>query len=273
MDISGKVAVVTGGSGGIGQALAAHLLRGGCDVSIVDLDLEATEAVAAGLATTGSGRVQALAADVSDSAGIAEVLDRTESAYGPVDLYFANAGVPGGPGLGDSDEEWARAIEVNVLAHVRAARLLVPGWLDRGAGYFVSTASAAGLLTQIGLATYSVTKHATVAFAEWLSITYGDQGIRVSCVCPMGVRTPLLHSGTDSGDELGAAASRSVITAGAVLAPDQVAETTLEAVREERFYILPHPEVAQMYAEKAADPARWLSGMRRFQNRILTDLR
>ncbi|MEJ8668103.1 SDR family oxidoreductase [Streptomyces sp. MS1.AVA.1] len=127
------------------------------------------------------------------------MVDLAESTFGPVDLYFANAGIAGAPGLDASEQDWDHSIDVNLRAHIRAARLLVPGWLERGEGYFVSTASAAGLLTQIGSATYAVTKHAAVAFAEWLSVTYGDRGVRVSCLCPMGVNTKLLYSGEDWG--------------------------------------------------------------------------
>jgi NAD(P)-dependent dehydrogenase (short-subunit alcohol dehydrogenase family) len=272
MDLEGKVAVVTGGSGGIGRALAEGLLLAGASVTIVDLDRHAVDSVAVELEGTAPDRTLALAGDAADNSTIAKIIATTRTHFGPVDLYFANAGVAGDAGIGDSDEQWAKALDVNVMAHVRAARQLIPGWLDRGEGYFVSTASAAGLLAQIGMATYSVTKHATVAFAEWLSITYGDRGVRVSCVCPMGVSTPLLHHGTESGLALGAAASRSVTSAGAVLTPKAVADATLRAVRAEEFLVLPHPEVKGMFAQKATDVERWLSAMRRFQARVLSDL-
>ncbi|HEY4097658.1 MAG TPA: SDR family oxidoreductase, partial [Baekduia sp.] len=174
----------------------------------------------------------------------------------------------GAQGLGDSDEEWARTIDVNVLAHVRAARLLLPGWLERGSGYFVATASAAGLLTQIGAAPYSVTKHAAVAFSEWLSVTYGGRGIRVSCLCPMGVDTNMLNAGLDSEDEAEALGAKVVAHAGDVLAPEEVAERVLEAIDDERFLILPHPEVLEFYRRKGTDYDRWLRGMRRLQAEV-----
>jgi NAD(P)-dependent dehydrogenase (short-subunit alcohol dehydrogenase family) len=155
-----------------------------------------------------------------------------------------------------------------VNAHVLAARRLVPGWLERGEGYFVSTASAAGLLTQIGDVVYSVTKHAAVAFSEWLSITYGDRGLRVSCLCPMGVNTPLLNMGLEMEDSHGLGA-RVVAAAGRVLEPEQVADEVVQAIREERFLILPHPEVAEFLRRKGDDPERWLAGMRRLQAQIV----
>jgi NAD(P)-dependent dehydrogenase (short-subunit alcohol dehydrogenase family) len=196
------------------------------------------------------------------------MLELTERRFGPVDLFFANAGVGGDPGIGDSDEGWDRTIDVNVLAHVRAARLLVPGWLQRGSGYFVATASAAGLLTQIGGAPYSVTKHAAVAFSEWLSITYGDRGIGASCLCPMGVNTNMLNGGLDADDETSQLAANVVAHAGTVLEPDEVAERVLDAVEAERFLVLPHPEVLDFFRRKASDYDRWLRGMRRLQMEV-----
>jgi NAD(P)-dependent dehydrogenase (short-subunit alcohol dehydrogenase family) len=159
---------------------------------------------------------------------------------------------------------WDRMLEVNVGAHLFAARRLVPGWVERGEGYFLSTASAAGLLTQIGDAPYAVTKHAAVAFAEWLSVTYGAQGLRVSCLCPMGVDTPLLRGGLglDSEESLG---PRVVEAAGQIMAPEEVAERVVEGLRDERFLILPHPEVGEFFRRRGDDHDRWLAGMRRLQ--------
>ena len=171
----------------------------------------------------------------------------------------------GEPGIGDSDEGWQHAIDVNVLAHVRAARLLVPGWLARGSGYFVATASAAGPLTQIGGAPYSMTKHAAVAFSEWLSVTYGDRGIGVSCLCPMGVSTNMLNDGLDAADQASQLGATVVAHAGAVLEPDDLAQCVLDAVEQERFLVLPHPEVLGYFRRKASDYDRWLRGMRRLQ--------
>jgi NAD(P)-dependent dehydrogenase (short-subunit alcohol dehydrogenase family) len=206
-----------------------------------------------------------MAADVSSEEDLRAVLRAAEERFGPVDLFFANAGVAIGTGLDATDEAWERSLAVNALAHVRAARLLVPGWLERGTGYFVATASAAGLLTQIGSPTYAVSKHAAVAFAEWLAVTYGDRGIRVSCLCPMGVNTELLHAGFEADEPAGSLAARTVTAAGAVLEADEVAERTLEAVAEERFLVLPHPEVLDYFRRKGADYDRWLAGMRRLQ--------
>ncbi|WP_280346367.1 SDR family oxidoreductase [Nocardia neocaledoniensis] len=260
MEIAGKVAIVTGAGAGIGAALARRLVDGGARVVVADLDADSAAKVAGELGAVAVG------GDVADEAVIASLIETAEREYGPVDLYFANAGIGGGPGLDSTEDQWSAAIDVNVMAHVRAARLLVPGWVERGSGYFVTTASAAGLLTQIGSAPYSVTKHAAVGFAEWLSMTYGDQGVRVSCLCPMGVDTRLL-----SGDlipdapQAAALAIKAVTTAGKVLSPEEVADTVVAAMAAEHFLILPHPEVLEMYRHKGADYDRWLSGMRRFQ--------
>ncbi|MEC3918316.1 SDR family oxidoreductase [Nocardia sp. CDC160] len=268
MQVAGRNAIVTGGGGGIGGAIAAHLVRAGAKVVVADLNPDTAAAVVAELEAEVPGAAVAVGADVSDPARIEELIARCEAEFGPVDLYFANAGVMGPVELGD-DKDWAVPLDVNLNAHIRAARLLVPGWLERGEGYFVSTASAAGLLTQIGSAAYSVTKHAAVGFAEWLSVTYGDRGIRVSCLCPMGVETPLLHAAAESGDPLGRAGTRAITTSGGVLSPDTVAELVLATMADERFLILPHPEVLDMYRHKGADYDRWLAGMRRFQARLL----
>ncbi|RJO72311.1 SDR family oxidoreductase [Nocardia panacis] len=263
MEISGKVAIVTGAGAGIGAALARALVAGGARVVLADL---AADRVAEVAASIGAGAVAA-DGDVADERVIRGLIERAEAEFGPVDLYFANAGIGGGAGLQSTDAQWAAALEVNTMAHVRAARLLVPGWVERGAGYFVATASAAGLLTQLGSAPYSVSKHAAVGFAEWLSVTYGDKGIRVSCLCPMGVDTRLLQTGLVPAEDVAEAelAVKAVTTAGAVLTPEQVAAAVMEGVVAEEFLILPHPEVLEMYRHKGADYDRWLRGMRRFQ--------
>ncbi|MBS1887604.1 MAG: SDR family oxidoreductase [Actinobacteria bacterium] len=263
MDVDGRVAVVTGGGGGIGGALARRLVAGGAKVLVADLDGAGAAAVAAALP---GGAALAVEADVSEEAAIEVMVSRAEACLGPVDLFFANAGIGGGAGLA-SEEEWEQTIEVNLLAHVRAARVMVPRWLGRGEGYFVATASAAGLLTQIGAAPYAVTKHAAVAFAEWLSVTYGARGIRASCLCPMGVDTALLNAGLDDPGEDGLAA-RVVAAAGDVLSPEEVAEDVIEAIRAERFLILPHPEVLEYFRRKGVDYDRWIEGMRRLQERV-----
>ncbi len=268
MKVAQKVAVVTGGGNGIGAALAARLAQDGARVVVADLDAGAAAAVAAQINSTHSGCALGAGADASNTAQIQRLIDLAEHEFGPVDLYFANAGITGVTGLGASEADWDHSIDVNLRAHIRAAKLLIPGWVERGEGYFVSTASAAGLLTQLGSATYSVTKHAAVGFAEWLNITYGDQGVRVSCLCPMGVNTKLLHSGEQSGDPLGDLATRAVTTAGEVLEPAVVADIVLAAIDEERFLILPHPAVLDMYRHKATDYDRWLDGMRRYQRML-----
>jgi NAD(P)-dependent dehydrogenase (short-subunit alcohol dehydrogenase family) len=265
MELEGRVAVVTGGASGIGKAIAQRVAAAGArGVVVADLDGSGAEAVAAELGDRASG----VACDVSSQEQVDRLLDHAEDAFGAIDVYFANAGIGAGSGLDAPDEVWERTWGVNVNAHVLAARRLVPGWLERGEGYFVSTASAAGLLTQIGDVVYSVTKHAAVAFSEWLSITYGDRGLRVSCLCPMGVNTPLLNMGLEMEDSHGLGA-RVVAAAGRVLEPEQVAEEVVQAIRDERFLILPHPEVAEFLRRKGDDPERWLAGMRRLQAQIV----
>ena len=200
--------------------------------------------------------------DVSTEAGNVALIDAAETAFGPVDLFFANAGVAIGTDLTTPEEEWRLAFDVNVNAHRWAAARLLDGWLERGHGYFCSTASAAGLLSQIGSAPYTLTKRAAVAFAEWLSITYGDRGVRVTCVCPQGVNTAMLRESLGGGTDV-------VRASGAVLEPDEVAERAAEAIAEERFLVLPHPEVHDYVVRKATDVDRWLAGMRRLQRRFV----
>jgi NAD(P)-dependent dehydrogenase (short-subunit alcohol dehydrogenase family) len=207
-------------------------------------------------------------ADASTTDGIDALITQARNDFGPVDGYVANAGIMGPPGLGDDEADWDRVMNVNLRAHVRAAKALVPGWLDRGHGYFVGVASAAGLLTQIGAAGYAVSKHAAVGFAEWLSITYGDKGIGVSCVCPMGVDTPMLTGIAASSDPVARMAAAAVTGSGELLGPDRVADLTVAAVRDGAFLVLPHPVVADMYRQKGTDYERWLAGMRRYQRSL-----
>jgi NAD(P)-dependent dehydrogenase (short-subunit alcohol dehydrogenase family) len=236
-------------------------------VVVADLDGDGAEAVATSIGDR--TRAVGAGADVSSTDALRTLIALAETAFGPVDLFCANAGIGGVQGLGGDDADWARAIDVNVMAHVRAARLLLPDWLEReGGGYFVTTASAAGLLTQVGAAPYSVTKHAAVAFAEWLSVTYGDRGVGVSCLCPMGVNTNMLNEGLEAEDDATALGARTVAAAGAILEPEVVAARVLEAVAAETFLILPHPQVLDFFQRKAADYDRWLRGMRRLQNQI-----
>jgi NAD(P)-dependent dehydrogenase (short-subunit alcohol dehydrogenase family) len=264
MELGGRVVAVTGGGRGIGRALALRMAReGAAGVAVADLLADNAQRVAEEVEAAG-GKAVAVGADVATEAGVDTLVSTAEDAFGPVDVFCANAGVAIGTDPVETPADvWDTAFAVNVRAHVLAAQRLLPGWLERGEGYFVATASAAGLLTQIGSAPYSVTKHAAVAFAEWLSITYGDRGLRVSCLCPMGVNTAMLHpEGVDN------VASATVTTAGAVLEPEDVADAVLEAVRDERFLVLPHPEVLTFFQRKSSDYDRWLAGMRRLQRAV-----
>jgi NAD(P)-dependent dehydrogenase (short-subunit alcohol dehydrogenase family) len=266
MRLRDKVAVVTGGGNGIGRAMARRFAaEGAAGVVVADLDTDAALRTA-GEIERESGKALGLPCDVTDEDQVVGLVDLTEERFGPVDLFCANAGVAIGADEQTPDDDWSLAWEVNTRSHVLAARRLVPGWLERGEGYFLSTASAAGLLTQIGSAPYAVTKHAAVAFAEWLAVTYGDRGIRVSCLCPMGVNTALLAAGEDEG--MGGAAAKAVRASGAVLEPDDVAAHVVEALAEEQFLILPHPEVLDFWRRKTTDYDRWLGGMRRLAGRV-----
>jgi NAD(P)-dependent dehydrogenase (short-subunit alcohol dehydrogenase family) len=259
MDLDAKHVVVTGAGRGIGEALARRFHSAGAVVTLADL--AAADDVAESLGDRATGVV----ADLSTEAGNVALIETATSVAGPIDLFFANAGVATGTDLASTDEAtWETAFAINVHAHRWAAKQLVPGWLERGDGYFCSTASAAGLLAQIGSAPYTLTKRAAVAFAEWLAITYGDRGIKVSCLCPQGVNTAMLNQ-TDAGS----GGADVVRTAGAVLEPDVVADIVHDAVVAEQFLILPHPEVHRYMQNKAADPDRWLAGMRRLQAHVI----
>jgi NAD(P)-dependent dehydrogenase (short-subunit alcohol dehydrogenase family) len=265
MELRDRVAVVTGGASGIGRSMALRFAAEGArGVVVADLNGDGAAAVAA---EVGEDAAFGVACDVGDEAAVRSLLERAEERFGPVNVFCANAGIGTGQGLDAPDEAWEAILNVNVRAHIIAARLLVPGWVERGEGYFVATASAAGVLSQIGDAPYSVTKHAAVAFAEWLSITYGDRGVRVSCLCPMGVKTPLVMGGLamEGPEGLGA---RVVAASGNLLEPDDVAGDVVDAMREERFLILPHPEVLKFMQNKTGDYERWLAGMRRIQAQI-----
>lgn len=265
MELAGKVAVVTGGGSGIGRALATRIVReGAAGVAVADLDGDAAGATAAEIGPLAIG----VRCDVSDEADLTALCNRAHDAFGPVDAFFANAGIAAGADEQTPDRVWERAFAVNVQAHVVAARLLVPKWLERGEGCFVVTASAAGLLTQIGVAPYAITKHAAVALAEWLSVTYGDRGIHVACICPMGVDTPMLGADAGEGTPMEAAGAESVRRAGGILTPEDVAEAVVEGLADERFLILPHPEVLEFFRRKASDYDRWLAGMRRLRTAV-----
>jgi NAD(P)-dependent dehydrogenase (short-subunit alcohol dehydrogenase family) len=251
--VNGAGAVVTGGGGGIGRAMARRLAADGARVVVNDLDAAAAEAVAVeigGLAVVG---------DAGTEEGVAELIRAAAGFLGEIDIYCSNAGTGGGTGEETPDDVWQRVWEVNTMAHVRAARVLLPGWLARGYGTFVVTASAAGLLTMLGSAPYSVTKHAAESFAEWLSATYQHRGLAVHCVCPQGVRTQMLANSGRAGE---------VVLAGAAIEPEQVADALAAALADGRFLVLPHPEVRDYYVQRATDPDRWLRGMNRLQQRV-----
>lgn len=266
MNIDGTVAIVTGGGSGIGRALTQAFAAAGARVVAGDID-ESGAAHTAALAQEAGGTVVGVAADAGAESGIARLITVAEQEFGPVDIYVANAGVMGAPELGGEDD-WDRILDVNLLAHVRAARMMLPQWQSRGSGYFVAVTSAAGLLSQIGAAGYAVTKHAAVGFAEWLALTYGDDGIGVSCVCPLGVETALLDGARAAQSGEVRRAAQSITQSGAVISPQTVAELTVAGVLEDRFLILPHPEVLDMYRKKGADYQRWIDGMRRYRRSL-----
>ena len=253
MRVTGKVVVITGAGSGIGAGLARRFSReGAAAVIVADIDLEAATRIAEEI----DGH--AMRVDVADGDSNRRLIVDVETAFGPIDLFCANAGIAYEGDEQSSDQEWEHMLGINFRSHVFAARHLIPRWLERGAGYFLVTASAAGLLTNFGAAQYTVTKHAAVAFAEWISITYGDRGIKVSCLCPQGVRTPMLEqAGVVSG-----------LLAESALSTEEVAEAVVEGLEVERFLILPHPEVADFLLRKAGDRDAWIAGMRRLQARL-----
>ena len=277
MDLAGRHVVVTGAAGGIGKALAERFHRAGAQVVAADIDEARVTATADGLLASRPDSALGVRADISSEAGNVALIEAAEARFGPIDLFFANAGVGLGADLDTPESDWETAFNINTHSHRWAAKHLVPGWLARGEGYFCSTASAAGLLTQIGSAPYSLTKHAAVAFAEWLSVTYGARGIRVSCLCPQGVNTNMLNGlNPDGTSRAGASGSSSVVSTGAdvvrasgkVLEPEEVAEIALGVIEAETFLILPHPEVLTYMQRKTGDYDRWLAGMRKLQARM-----
>jgi NAD(P)-dependent dehydrogenase (short-subunit alcohol dehydrogenase family) len=250
MQLRERTVVVTGGGNGIGAALCRRFAAEGARrVICVDIDGAAAEKIAIEV------RGVAMSVDVADEAQLRELVAKA----GDIDLFCSNAGISVTGGVEVPDADWERIWSINVKAHLYAARAVLPGMLARGGGYLLHTVSAAGLLTQIGSAPYSVTKHAALALAEWLSITYGDRGIKVSCLCPQGVRTDMLLRADGPGNFLLEGS----------LTPEAVADVVVQGLADERFLILPHPEVAEYFRRKASDYDRWLRGMRRLQASVV----
>lgn len=250
---AGHGVVVTGAARGIGRAIATRLAHEGARVVVNDVDSAELQGVADEIGA------YAVPGDAASTAGVGSLIDRATEHLGRIDTYFANAGIGLMSGLETSDEDWARIIEINVMAHVRAARVLVPRWLEQGGGRLVVTASAAGLLTMLGDAPYSVTKHGAVAFAEWLSATYRHRGIVVQAICPQGVRTRMLE---ESG------ALQAVLSHDEALAPEAVAQAVWQGIQGDELLILPHPEVRSYYAYRASQPDAWLAAMNKLQRRV-----
>jgi NAD(P)-dependent dehydrogenase (short-subunit alcohol dehydrogenase family) len=259
VDLRERVVVVTGGASGIGAALCRRFAAEGARaIAVADLDAAGARAIAREVGGL------AVPTDVGDESQVRRLVERARAELGPIDLFCSNAGIAVGAGFGDGaggpfapDADWERSWRVNVMAHVYAARALLPDMLARGSGYLLQTVSAAGLLTDVFAQAYSVTKHAALGFAEWLAIAYGERGIRISCLCPQGVRTPMVAGAVAAG---GAGhLTRDMIE------PEAVAEAVVAGLAEEAFLILPHPRVREYFQRKAADYERWLAGMRRLR--------
>ncbi len=257
MDVAGKVVVVTGGGNGIGRALAMRFSdEGAAGVVVADIDGATAADVAGEIGGLG------IQTDVADEGAIRELVGRTEAELGPIDLFCSNAGIAKPSGLEMDNEDWARIWDVNVMSHVYAARAVLPSMIERGHGYLLQTVSAAGLLTNIGAAAYTTTKHAALGLAEWLAVTYGDRGIKVSALCPQFVRTALI-------EDLKASEGMEAFMDQSVIDVDAVADAVIQGLADEQFLILPHPEVAQYILNKAGDYDRWLGGMRRIQRDVI----
>jgi NAD(P)-dependent dehydrogenase (short-subunit alcohol dehydrogenase family) len=256
MDVRGRVVIVTGGANGIGRAIARRMAAAGAEsVIVADRDADGASAAAAEI-----GGV-AMTCDVSREQDVKVLVDRVESDHGRVDIFCSNAGIAVGGGPEAPTDQWQRIWDVNVMSHVFVARHVLPAMVARGEGYILGTVSAAGLLNHVLAAPYGVTKAAALSFFEWLSIAYGDQGIRVSCLCPQGVKTDMLAAERRLGLEF--------LTANA-LEPEVVADVVLQGIADEKFLILPHPEVAEYFRRKAGDYDRWIKGMRRLRAGILS---
>jgi len=260
VEVRDRIIVVTGGASGIGRGLAERFhTEGARHVVVADLDAARAEEVAKPIGGT------AAALDVSDERAVADLVARTERDVGPIDLFVSNAGYVTIGGLEAPVEDLQRMWGVHVLSHLYAARAVIPRMVERGGGYLLNTASAAGLLTQLGSLHYTVTKHAAVALAEWIAITHGHQGIRVSVLCPQAVETRILENSPDAA-RLGGGPG--VASGDGVLGASDVADVVMQALAEERFHVLPHPEVAEYVVRKASDVDRWLAGMQRWQGRL-----
>ncbi|HUY45715.1 MAG TPA: SDR family oxidoreductase [Streptosporangiaceae bacterium] len=251
--VAGAGVVVTGAGRGIGAALARRFAAEGARVVVNDIDAAAAEEVAAACGAA------ALPGDAASADGVAGLISGADAMLDGIDLYCANAGIARQGGADAAEDDWAACWQVNVMAHVRAARLLTGPWLERGSGHLICTVSAAGLLTMLGSAPYSVTKHAALGFAEWMAASYAHRGITVQAICPQGVRTPLLEAAGPAG---------SALLGESAISPEAVADAVIEGIADGRFLILPHPEVAAMYARRATDPDRWLRGMNRLQQQV-----
>jgi len=256
--VAGAGVVVTGGGSGIGAALCRRFAAEGARVVVNDLNGEAAAAVAASCSAA-PRRPSVITADAASEDGVAALISGARAELGEIDLFCANAGIArlGGPEAAEAD--WEASWQVNVMAHVRAARLLLGPWLERGSGHLICTVSAAGLLTVPGSAPYAVTKHGALAFAEWLAVTYAHRGLTVQAICPLGVRTPMLDSSGPRAQQL---------LGESAIEPEAVADAVMAGLADGRFLILPHPEVAGMYAGRAAETDRWLRGMSQLQQRL-----
>ncbi len=265
MELHGRVVVITGGGSGIGEALAlaAHA-EGARHIVVADLNGEQADRVAALVGGTGVG------IDARDEAAIVELVEQTLAAHGPIDLFVSNAGYVTTGGVEDTNERIQQMWEVHVMAHIYAARAVLPSMIANGGGYLLNTASAAGLLTQIGSMSYAVTKHAAVALAEWLSISHHHQGIRVSVLCPQAVATNIIANSPDASRRT-ADMPGGVASADGVKSAAEVAQDCIDTIRAETFLVLPHPEVTTYMERKVTDVDRWLSGMRRFQGALYAD--
>ena len=274
MDPTGRICGVTGAASGIGLALVDELLSSGAaHVAMMDFDGEGLRTALAKRERY-SSRLSTYQVNVGSEPQIKAALQKIENEIGPIDIFFSNAGISRSGGVDASDEDWLDSWDVNVMAHIYAARFLVPKMSERKKGHLVQTASAAGLLSVLGAAPYAVTKHAAVALSEWMAITYRPLGISVSCICPQGVRTPMLFpelkKGTsDFSNTLADTVAQSAVTsAGTVLEPGDVARIAIQGIKDDKFLILPHPEVAGFMVKKASDIETWLSQMIRISEKL-----